>query len=167
MSAVKAKARRALSPTARAKDQILHRQQDSGLWLGPWKALLCLAKGRQQEFQWPSSRVLSQGQESFPCQSCPPKTRPGASHARSRKILPAEETALRFFRAVRPRNSIKTVALRRFMEFSHCCHADFHGSAPALPWQVQGLWTISAKNLALEQSCKPWLSRLAALFSTR
>ena len=114
LSAVKAKARRAISPTARAKGQFLHRQQDSGPWLGPWKALLCLAKGRQREFQWPSSRVLSQGQESFPCQSFPPKTRPGASHARSRKILPAEETALRFFRVVCPRNSIEAVSLNRF-----------------------------------------------------
>ena len=70
------KSEAALSPTARVKDQILHRQQDSGLWLGPWKALLCLAKGRQREFQWPSSRVLFQGQESFPCQSCPLKRDP-------------------------------------------------------------------------------------------
>ena len=32
------------------------------------------------------------------------------------------------------------------------CNAYFHGSAAALPWKMQGFWTISSKNLALEQS---------------
>ena len=36
--------------------------------------------------------------------------------------------------------------------FRHCCNADFHGSAAALPWKMQGFWTISSKTLALEQS---------------
>ena len=38
------------------------------------------------------------------------------------------------------------------MEFSHCCYADFRGSAAALPWKVQGFGTVSSKNLTLEQS---------------
>ena len=55
------------------------------------------------------------------------------------------------------------------MEFSHCCHADFRGSAAALPWKVQGFGQFRPKTLRrnkVNQPCKPWLSRLAALFRT-
>ena len=38
------------------------------------------------------------------------------------------------------------------MELRHCCHADLHGSAAALPWKAQGFWTILSQNPAPEQS---------------
>ena len=38
------------------------------------------------------------------------------------------------------------------MEFSHCCHADFRGSAAAFPWKMDGFGTVSSKNLTLEKS---------------
>ena len=49
------------------------------------------------------------------------------------------------------------------MDFRHRCHADFQGSAAALPWKAQGLGRISSQNLALEQSGRPCKPRLAAL----
>ena len=38
------------------------------------------------------------------------------------------------------------------MEFSHCYNAYFHWCVETHQWKVQGLWTISSKNFALEQS---------------
>ena len=69
-------------------------------------------------------------------------------------ILSAEETALRVFPR-RPRNSIKTVALSRFMEACRCCHADRSGSVAALPWKMQGFWTVSFKTLHRSKAYEP------------
>ena len=41
------------------------------------------------------------------------------------------------------------------MEFSHCFNAYLHGSAAALPWNVQGFWTISSKTLHLNKAYEP------------
>ena len=41
------------------------------------------------------------------------------------------------------------------MKFGHCCNADYHGSAAALPWKVQGFWTISSKTLRLNKAYEP------------
>ena len=38
------------------------------------------------------------------------------------------------------------------MEFSHCYNAYFHWCVSTHQWKVQGYWTISSNNLALEQS---------------
>ena len=51
----------------------------------------------------------------------------------------AEEPASRFLRAAAAQFHKNGCFEPFFMEFSYCYHADFHGSAAALPWKVQAL----------------------------
>lgn len=53
-----------------------------------------------------------------------------------------------------------------FMGSGRCCHGALHGSAAALPWKAEGFGTAPSQSLPLKQSCKPRLSRLAALLCT-